>query len=288
MENFDLERVEILRGPQGTLFGKNTVGGVINVIRSRPTGEFGGKFKLTSGNDGQREMRGVLNTALTDTLAAKFFFTDISYDGFISNSTTSNDAGDRDYQNYGVTFLWEPSDRFDALLTVEQFRDEGTLNNNQTNYNVAPGVLPAPPAGSPENDYSGGFLNCTAFGPANGIDSCRTSLKTPGSSTNDKDNDFLLDTDALTLKMSYELNENLTLVSITGYRDVIEERFTDFDSSAAPFITIDRDNEYTQKSQEFRLDGNWETVTLSAGLYWFESEFTQDWVTGDGFWNLGL
>ena len=53
MENFDLERVEILRGPQGTLFGKNTVGGAINVVRSRPTGEFGGKFKLTAGNDGQ-------------------------------------------------------------------------------------------------------------------------------------------------------------------------------------------------------------------------------------------
>ena len=286
MENFDLERVEILRGPQGTLFGKNTVGGVINVIRSRPTGEFGGKFKLTSGNDGQREMRGVLNTAVTDTLAAKFFFSDISYDGFMSNSTTGNDVGDRDYQNYGVTFLWEPSDRFDALLTIEQFRDEGTLNSNQTNYNVAPGVLPAPPAGSPENDYSAGFLNCTVFGPANGIDVCRNSLKTPGSSSNDKDNDFLLETDALTLKMSYELNENMTLVSITGYRDVIEERFYDFDASAAPFITIDRDNEYTQKSQEFRLDGNWETVSLSAGLYWFESDFTQDWATGDGFWGF--
>jgi iron complex outermembrane receptor protein len=286
MENFDLERVEVLRGPQGTLFGKNTVGGVINVIRSRPTGEFGGKFKLTSGNDGQLEFRGVLNTSLTDTLAAKFFYSDIRYDGFMSNSTTGNDVGDRDYQNYGVTFLWEPNDRFEALLTVEQFQDEGTLNSSQTNYNVAPGVLAAPPAGSPENDYSGGFLNCTVFGPVNGVDVCRTSLKTPSSSTNDKDNDYLLETDALTLKMSYQLNENMTLVSITGYRDVIEDRYLDFDSSAAPFITIDRDNVYTQKSQEFRLDGNWETVTLSAGVYWFESDFTQDWATGDGFWGF--
>ncbi len=56
LENFDLERVEILRGPQGTLFGKNTVGGVINVVRSRPTGELGGKLKVTAGEDGQREL----------------------------------------------------------------------------------------------------------------------------------------------------------------------------------------------------------------------------------------
>ena len=69
LENFDLERVEVLRGPQGTLFGKNTVGGVINVIRSRPTGELGGKFKLTAGNDGQREARAVLNLGLGDTTA---------------------------------------------------------------------------------------------------------------------------------------------------------------------------------------------------------------------------
>ena len=52
LKNFDIERVEILRGPQGTLFGKNTVGGVVNVIRSRPTGEFGGRFKATAGENG--------------------------------------------------------------------------------------------------------------------------------------------------------------------------------------------------------------------------------------------
>lgn len=69
MENFDLERVEILRGPQGTLFGKNTVGGVINVVRSRPTGENGARLKVTAGQDGQREFRAVVNTGLSDNLA---------------------------------------------------------------------------------------------------------------------------------------------------------------------------------------------------------------------------
>ena len=58
VENFDLERVEILRGPQGTLFGKNTVGGVLNVVRSRPTGELGARLKYTAGKWGQQELRG--------------------------------------------------------------------------------------------------------------------------------------------------------------------------------------------------------------------------------------
>ena len=278
MENFDLERVEILRGPQGTLFGKNTVGGVINVVRSRPTGEFGGKFKLTAGNDGQLEARAVLNTRLSENVAMKFFATDISYDGYMENITTGSGVGERDYQNYGLTFLFEPNDRFEALLTVEAFRDEGIMAAFQTNYNTPAGLLPAPPPGSPENDYSGGFLNCTIFG------NCRTSLERPEFSDNDKDNLSELDTESLTLNMSYEINDNLTLVSITGHRKLDEYRYYDFDASPNPFITIERKNDFEQTSQELRLDGNFDKVSFSAGVYYFNQDFTQDWSTADQFW----
>ena len=72
LENFDIERVEILRGPQGTLFGKNTVGGVVNVIRSRPTGELGARLKATVGDNGSQELRLVVNTPVTDNLAPNF------------------------------------------------------------------------------------------------------------------------------------------------------------------------------------------------------------------------
>ena len=97
LENFDLERVEILRGPQGTLFGKNTVGGVVNVIRSRPTGEFGGKFKLTAGDDGQQEARLVLNTSITDNLALKIFGTKIETEiGFIIGKAITQPISDVD------------------------------------------------------------------------------------------------------------------------------------------------------------------------------------------------
>lgn len=278
LENFDLERIEILRGPQGTLFGKNTVGGVINVVRSRPTGEVGGKLRITAGKDGQRELRAVFNTALSDTLALKLFGTDIAYDGFMKNATTDNDVANRDYYNLGATFLWEPNDRFDLLLTAEIFRDDGGLNAFQVNYNTPKGLLPKPPAGSPENDFSDGFNACTVF------KACRNTLDTPSYSENDKDHAFSLDTDALTVKMTYALNDNITLVSVTGHRDVEEYRLYDFDASAAPFITIERWNEYEQTSQEFRLDGRWDKLTLTAGLYYFNNDFVQDWVTGDGFW----
>ncbi len=279
MENFDLERVEVLRGPQGTLFGKNTVGGVVNVIRSRPTGENQGRFKVTLGEDGQQEVRAVVNTSLGEEVALKIFATDLQYDGHMSNANSGGDPGERDYQNFGATLLWE-TENWEALFTAEIFRDEGILDAFHTNYNVAPGVLAAPPPGAPDNDYSGGFVTCLVFSE------CRTSLRTPSRSESDKDNEFSLDTDAFSLKLTWDVNENISLVSITGYRDVEEYRLYDFDASAAPFITIERWNEYDQTSQEFRLDGQWENVTLTAGLYYFRNEFEQDWVTGDGFWNF--
>ena len=279
IENFDLERIEILRGPQGTLFGKNTVGGVVQVIRSRPTGELGGRVKVTMGEDGQQELRTVLNTSLIDNkLAAKLFLTAQRADGAWKNITTGEDQPEVDYQNYGATFLWTPDDSFEALLTIEKFDDQSDLNAYHTNYNVGPGVISAP-SDPNESDYSGGFTVCAAF-PA----TCRTDLKTPGVSENDKRNSAELDIDAYTLNMRYELSNNLTLVSTTGYRDMFEYRIFDFDASSAPYITIERLNDYDQFSQEIRLDGNWETVKFSGGLYYFENEFEQDWFTGDTFW----
>lgn len=279
LENFDLERVEILRGPQGTLFGKNTVGGVIHVIRSRPTGELGAKTKLTLGDDGLRELRLVGNAPLMqDTLALKLFGTVQEDDGFIKNITIGGKSAKKDYQNYGATLLFTPVDAFEATLTIEKFKDEGSLDAFHTNYNVARGVLPVPTDPNDTN-YNGGFLNCTLF-PA----TCRTSEKRPKVSENDTENEALLDTDAYTLNMSYDLNENMQLVSITGYRKQEEYRIFDFDGSRAPFITIERFNDYDQFSQELRVDGSYENLNFTVGGHYWNSEFTQDWITGGRFW----
>ena len=118
-------------------------------------------------------------------------------------------------------------------------------------------------------------MTCTIFG------TCRNSLDRPGVSENDKDNNYSLNTDAATLNMTYDINENLTLVSVTGQRKVNEYRIYDFDASAAPMITIERFNDYEQTSQELRLDGAFERAKFTAGVYYFNNEFTQDWITGD-------
>lgn len=279
LDNFDIERIEILRGPQGTLFGKNTVGGVVHVIRTRPTGELGMNMRATVGENGQREIRLVGNTpVIEDLLALKLFGTYQEEDGFMRNITTGGKSGKRDYHNFGATLLVTPADTYEAVFTAERFRDKSPLSAFNTNYNVGPGVIP-PPTDPNETDYSEGFLACT-LNP----DICRTSLDRPRVSENDTENDSDLKVDAFTLNMKWELNEHLSLHSVTGYRDLKEYRIYDFDGSAAPFITIERWNDYDQFSQEFRLDGSWNNLSVTSGIYYWNTEFTQDWVTGARFW----
>ena len=172
----------------------------------------------------------------------------------------------------------EVADDLEAMLTIQKFKDESQLGAYQTNYNLAPGVESSP-ADSREKDLSLGSATCTRY-----PQTCRTSLDRPSTAENDTDNDADLDTDALTLNISYVINDNLTLKSVTGYRDMDEWRIYDFDGSSAPHITIERDNAYEQFSQEFRLEGQWDKTSLIAGVYYWDSTFTQDWVTGGEFW----
>ena len=241
-------------------------------------------MKATVGEDGQQELRAVVNTSLIEnTLAAKFFGSIIQDDGFIKNETMGGKNGETDYQSYGVTFLYTPNEAFEALLTLENFSDDSELSAFNTNYNLAPGIAPAP-TGPRDPDFRGGFLTCLVFSFIPGT--CRTDIGDRNFASNDTKNAAKLDTNAITAAMSYDLNENLTLVSTTGYRELEEYGIFDFDGSPAPFITIEKFNDFDQFSQEFRIDGSYDKVNFTAGLYYFNSEFERDWRTAGAFWQV--
>ena len=278
LENFDLERVEVLRGPQGTLFGKNTVGGVINVVRSKPTGEFGARLKATIGEDGQQELRAVVNFPISEgKVAGKVFGTMIEDDGWLPNITLGKKVPEKDYMNYGLTLLFTPNDKFEATVTVETFDDQSDLAAFHYSYNFATGVDTAPTDPRQVNTALA-TTSCTIYG------ACRNSLAIPSYAENDTNNDAALETDAITINATYEINENSQLVYVGSTRDTSEYRIYDYDGSAAPFITIERWNDYEQTSHELRYERQTDRSTLVAGYYFWNSEFTQDWVTGGEFW----
>lgn len=123
-EFFDLERVEVLRGPQGTLYGRNATAGVVNMLPAMPTDEFGGALKGEVGNFETRRMSGMLNLPVTDTLGVRVAGMMTKRDGYDYNSFFGTRINGRDLWSTRATVAWEPSDRFKANVIWQHFAED--------------------------------------------------------------------------------------------------------------------------------------------------------------------
>jgi iron complex outermembrane receptor protein len=120
---FDLERIEVLKGPQGTLFGRNAVGGAISVITTRPQNEFGGKAQVTVGNEGILRYQGLLTGGFTDSLSGKIVVNHRSHDGFTRNTLLNKDVQNEDYLSVRGQLLWE-TDSMEWLASADAWDDD--------------------------------------------------------------------------------------------------------------------------------------------------------------------
>ena len=124
LDMFDIEQVQILRGPQGTLFGKNTIGGVILVSSKKPSGDFGVEARVRAGNYGRVDVMGAIDIPLVaDTLAARIAVQQFNSDGYYTNVLDNKDIGGQDLLAGRAKLFWTPTDNFDALLSFEYSRD---------------------------------------------------------------------------------------------------------------------------------------------------------------------
>ena len=273
LDFFDIADLEVLRGPQGTLFGRNTIGGVINITRTRPTGELGGKLEVSYGRFGTVAARGVFNMPVTESVAAKLFYFDSRTTGFYRNGVTGKDVGGNHNQNFGAAILFDPKDTgFDALLTLEkQIQHFDLVNSNLTLSTEAFGGLEQPIA---LNRNTSNDLYTVFNSPASGI------YRAP----------------AATLQMNYAPG-GVKLTSITGYRKSDEDQGQDFDAASmallpgleflAPLYFAHRIQTFHQFSEELRASGNiLASMDYVVGAYYYDSAYTLTQytnITGTGF-----
>ncbi len=225
---FDIGSVEILRGPQGTLYGRNTIGGVVAVRTKRPDGTFSGEAMGTIGDHGRREARLAMNFPISADLAGRVSLLYKNYDGYTWNATRGVTEGDNETLAGRLTLAYTPSDKFDAtlILDINQERGSGASFRN---------------AALPGNVYAGPGFSTTTGDPR----------VVYGGAPIFAD----LDTWGGALEMNYDFG-NSTLTSITGYRAFKDRVFSDYDASAITFFQALRDQTHWQFSEELRLASN--------------------------------
>lgn len=254
---FDIERVEILRGPQGTLFGANTTGGVINVVTKQPTGEFGGDVQVAYGNYDRLQLNGSVDFPISENLAGKVSLLHSEHEGYFENYLNGEDLGSTDMTTLRG-YLKYSRDIYDATLIAEYSRSR---NGSQVSRNISNDslLLYVPGQTSDEPIYKRG-----------------KNADLPDQ--NDRD------TYSLTLTQNWSVASG-DWVSITNYREYDQDLFSDDDATTEQLLQTHRTTDHWQFSQELRNSFDLsDRFRMTAGAFYFQQEYEldQDGVL-DGF-----
>ncbi len=268
---FDIDRLEVLRGPQGTLFGKNTVGGVVNVITKRPTADFGGELRLGYSSFGTKDVKAAINIPLSDKL---FFRTAASFqdsDGYLRLTKNNNvdgiqgvpGSGQRHngtrYVSARSKLLFEPSADTNLMLTYELLRDRG---DSPASTNESPADFLFSLLGFPGIQVTGGDPLETGTTLCAGS---ATAATCPGTLSGHR-----LDVDGLYARGEHVMDGAGTVTLVGGYRRVKSQLPSDYTGENAYLFVSTRDDVRKQYSLEARFSSDFSDVfKFTAGaMYW--------------------
>ncbi len=271
LELADVERIEVLRGPQGTLFGRNTIGGAVSVITRKPSGEFGLRAQITGGSLGRVQGRAILDMpVIEDVLAAKFTAYGKVTDGYgedLEPAGGSGELGADDDIAGRAELLWTPASNAEFHLAVDASKRRGTAMPHGRVYYDA-----ASPAGMLFDD---GGSN-SVIGVNGDVDSDDLDEITVDTPMNDD-----LDVFGASLTSDFDMGA-FNLKFITAYREQEYENGQDYDGGANALLNQFIDAQQWQFSQEVQLTGTAfdDRFDWLLGGYYFteEARFISDVV----------
>jgi iron complex outermembrane recepter protein len=252
----NIERVEVLRGPQGTLYGRNSIGGAINIITRKPGDEDGGRVSLTAGSRGRLNADFYANMRLTDEFAMSVTGAYQSRDGlgrFVLLENPRKEVGELEDVSARAAFKWAPSDRLSFLLTAD--RNEG--DNGLRPYDTLIDELPNSGLGAL------GYTNAdTAANPYNN----NTGQESQIAVTNEAE--------GVSLTVDYAVSDTMNARLIVSDRHSEYESGLDDDALFDDVLSFPETGEADQQSAELQFTGTVGAWDYVAGLYWFEEEGT--------------
>lgn len=269
---FDVRQIEILQGPQGTLFGRNSTGGVVQIVTNDPTRDYEVSGSIRVGNYGRFDSTVTANLPLGETLAARLSFNTQNSDGFFTNLYTDPNSGQRlnDAHTGGDNvrairgkLRWTPTDNLTAQLTTWYTRQRQDSPGGQRG------------SGPTDLLYSRGLPNVNASTVG------RPGIGYPGGPTDpfeiNRDNNGLdnLDQKAAVLDVRYATGYGFDITSITGALKYKAQELVDFDGSDLNMYTSDIHRGRRQFSQEIRLQSNDPEARFrwQGGVFFFQTRW---------------
>jgi iron complex outermembrane receptor protein len=252
----DVERIEVLRGPQGTLYGKNTIGGAINVVSRRPGDETELFGEVRVGDYDRIDARASVSLPLVgDRLAVRLAASTRNADGYGERLLTGDDMGDDDSTALQAVVDWRPTDALDVTFAFDRTDVDQAFAVSHTEQ-----INPAAP-------LQGLYNALVAPYDARYITADPYQSNATGLNSNEQD------IWGASLTLSWQLGD-LTLKSITGYRDQEQTFGTDPDGSPETIVDELDTTDQSQFSQELQLSGTsfGDRLRWVAGLYYFEED----------------
>ena len=256
MGMFDLEQVEVLRGPQGTLYGRGATAGAINMVTAKPGKELGGYLSVTAGNYGLAQFKGAIDVPMGDAVSMRLAGSLDSRDGYGNNIFTGSDINDRDASAYRATLVYDAGGPLTATLSA-QYYEEDDNNYAFSYFGQSEGSSIPVPFGVP---ILGGNTVGMVGGGFYDINSDQEPI-------NDRDGQLI------NLTIDYAFNDRWSIKSITSSQSMDRFLRDDLDSTDANLFG---QNNYTEESdsfgQELILNYSADRLDVLGGVMYFEED----------------